>query len=107
MISAHSLQELHLQGAWLTVGVFDGVHRGHQQIIHRLVAGAHAAGTQAAVLTFWPHPATVLGNPDFKCLTTPDERFQLFSAVWAWTLPSSRLLMLPSPIQRPRILLPD
>jgi riboflavin kinase/FMN adenylyltransferase len=81
MISAHSFQELHLQNSWLTIGVFDGVHRGHQQIIRKLVAGAHAAGTQAVVLTFWPHPATVLGNRDFKCLTMPDERLQLLSAL--------------------------
>jgi riboflavin kinase / FMN adenylyltransferase len=81
MISAYSYQELHLQDSWLTIGVFDGVHRGHQQIIRKLTAGAHAAGTQAVVLTFWPHPATVLGNRDFKCLTMPDERIQLLSAL--------------------------
>jgi riboflavin kinase / FMN adenylyltransferase len=81
MISAYSYQELHLQNSWLTIGVFDGVHRGHQQIIRKLTAGAHAAGTRAVVLTFWPHPATVLGNRDFKCLTMPDERIQLLSAL--------------------------
>ncbi|HTP02361.1 MAG TPA: FAD synthetase family protein, partial [Anaerolineales bacterium] len=81
MIPAYSLQELHLQRSWLTIGVFDGVHRGHQQIIRRLTAGAHAAGSQAVVLTFWPHPATVLGNRDFKCLTLPEERIRLLSVL--------------------------
>lgn len=77
MTKAYSLEELDLPNSWLTIGVFDGVHRGHQQIIHRLTAGAHAAGSQAVAMTFWPHPATVLGNRDFKCLTTPEERAEL------------------------------
>jgi len=56
----------------LTIGIFDGVHRGHQEILRSLVSGAHAAGEPAAVLTFSPHPAVVLGGKtDFKYLTTP------------------------------------
>src|SRR5512143_2740945 len=81
MISTQSLEELDLHNSWLTVGVFDGVHRGHQQIIHRLTAGAHSVHAPAVVLTFWPHPATVLGNKEVKCLTTPDERVELFSGM--------------------------
>jgi len=44
----------------LTLGNFDGVHRGHQEILHRLVAAARTRGGTAVVLTFRPHPATVL-----------------------------------------------
>jgi riboflavin kinase/FMN adenylyltransferase len=57
--------------------VFDGVHRGHQRIIRRLTDGARADGCPAVVLTFWPHPATILGNREVKCLTTPEERARL------------------------------
>ncbi len=81
MIQVHSLEELHLQNSWLTIGVFDGVHRGHQQIIHKLVAGAHRLHGPAVVLTFWPHPASVLGNHEVKSLTTLDERAELLSAL--------------------------
>jgi len=44
----------------LTLGNFDGVHRGHQEILRRLVETAHAVGGQALVLTFQPHPTSVL-----------------------------------------------
>lgn len=81
MIQAHSLDELKLEKSWLTIGVFDGVHRGHQQIIQKLAAGAHGAQVPAAVLTFWPHPATVLANREVKSLTTPDERSRLLSGL--------------------------
>ena len=77
MIHAESIDQLDLQNSWLTIGVFDGVHRGHQQIIRKLTAGAHEINAPAVVLTFWPHPATVLGNSLVKCLTTPDERANL------------------------------
>ena len=72
-----SLDELDLKNSWLTVGVFDGVHRGHQEIIKALTAGAHANDAPAVVLTFDPHPAKVLGRGDIKLLTLPDERAEL------------------------------
>jgi riboflavin kinase/FMN adenylyltransferase len=72
-----SLEEVSLRNSWLTVGVFDGVHRGHQQIIRKLTAGAHANEAPAVVLTFDPHPASVLGGREIKCLSLPDERAEL------------------------------
>lgn len=44
----------------LTLGNFDGVHRGHRAILDETVAVARARGAAAAVLTFEPHPVTVL-----------------------------------------------
>lgn len=73
----HSLEEVTLQKSWLTVGVFDGVHRGHQEMIEALTTGAHSNGAPAVVLTFDPHPATVFGRGDIKLLTLPDERAKL------------------------------
>ena len=72
-----ALQEVTLENSWLTVGVFDGVHRGHQQVIHKLTADAHAHGVPAVVLTFDPHPAKVFGRGEIKLLTLPGERAKL------------------------------
>lgn len=77
----YSLPEIPLQNSWLAIGVFDGVHRGHQQIIHRLTAGAHANDAPAVVLTFDPHPAKVFGRGEIKLLTLPDERAELFASI--------------------------
>ncbi|MGE5252286.1 MAG: bifunctional riboflavin kinase/FAD synthetase [Bacteroidota bacterium] len=75
----HALDEISLRGAWLTIGVFDGVHRGHREILKRLTTGAHEAGAPAVVLTFSPHPATVLTGQVIKCLTTDAERADLLA----------------------------
>jgi riboflavin kinase / FMN adenylyltransferase len=74
-----SLEEVNLKNSWLTVGVFDGVHRGHQQIIKKLTTGAHANDAPAVVLTFHPHPTSVLSGREIKCLTLPDERADLLA----------------------------
>jgi riboflavin kinase / FMN adenylyltransferase len=77
-----SLYEVSLNGAWLTIGSFDGVHRGHQEIIRQLTAGAHEQHAPAVVLTFFPHPAMVLrGQTGPFYLTTPDERAALLGSL--------------------------
>ncbi len=76
-----SLQGISLGKTWLTIGVFDGVHCGHQEILKALTAGAKAAGASAVVLSFYPHPAAVLGKrKDFKCLSTLDEKAALLAS---------------------------
>ena len=46
----------------IALGNFDGVHKGHQQIIERTVRSAQAVGLKSAVFTFSNHPSTVLGR---------------------------------------------
>jgi riboflavin kinase/FMN adenylyltransferase len=81
MLHAKSIDDISLDNSWLTIGVFDGVHRGHQEIIGALTAGARSEGSPSAVVTFWPHPATVLGRGTLRCLTTDDERAQLLASL--------------------------
>lgn len=75
-----SLEEVSLKNSFLTVGVFDGVHRGHREIVHKLVKDAHANDAPAVVLTFEPHPAAVLTGREIRLLTTSDERADLLGS---------------------------
>ncbi|MEX2286366.1 MAG: bifunctional riboflavin kinase/FAD synthetase [Planctomycetaceae bacterium] len=48
------------RGGFVSIGNFDGVHRGHQQIVSVLVGHARKAGVPSVVLTFDPHPIALL-----------------------------------------------
>jgi riboflavin kinase/FMN adenylyltransferase len=62
-----------------TVGVFDGVHRGHLEIISRLLAVAKEKNCESVVITFEPHPKLVLPhNAEVRLLQTLDEKLQRF-----------------------------
>ncbi|MBD2870690.1 bifunctional riboflavin kinase/FAD synthetase [Paenibacillus arenilitoris] len=65
----------------LAIGHFDGVHRGHQNVIRQAVAEAKKAGMHSAVLTFDPHPKDVLGQGEqyYRCLTPLDAKMELFA----------------------------
>ena len=62
----------------LTIGVFDGVHRGHAQLINRAVEAARRRGVPSVVMTFDPHPMEVVrpGNHPAQ-LTTLSRRAEL------------------------------
>jgi riboflavin kinase / FMN adenylyltransferase len=73
-----SLAGVNIQNTWLTIGSFDGVHIGHQQLIHELNHSAHQSRAKSVVLTFHPHPTAVLrGRTDAFYLTTPSEKANL------------------------------
>ncbi len=66
---------------WLTIGVFDGMHRGHQALIAAMVEAAHGSNGLAAVVTFYPHPAVVLRQiPMPYYLMIPEEKTRLMDA---------------------------
>ena len=71
----HSIPELaELAGPlFLAIGVFDGVHRGHQAVISTSARHAHAAEGTPVVVTFDPHPAKVLRANDAPHLLTARE----------------------------------
>jgi len=62
-----------------TVGVFDGVHRGHRGIIEKLVASAKQLNCESVIITFNPHPRLVLGNSsEVRLLQSLDEKLDRF-----------------------------
>lgn len=71
----------HVQGTVITVGTFDGVHRGHRDVIDKLVARARARGLPSVVVTFEPHPMEVV-NPSAAplLLTTWEEKLEVLAA---------------------------
>ena len=64
----------------VTVGMFDGVHRGHQYLVGRLKETAARMGCASAIITFTNHPRTVM-RPDSRIplLNTPEDRLRLLS----------------------------
>jgi riboflavin kinase / FMN adenylyltransferase len=61
----------------VAIGTFDGVHRGHRRVIE----AAEAAHLRSAVVTFDPHPRTLLGGPPVEMLTTLERRLELLDGV--------------------------
>jgi len=62
-----------------TVGVFDGVHLGHMEIIYHLVNSAREKQCEAVVVTFEPHPRLVLATAgEVKLLQTLEEKLRRF-----------------------------
>src|SRR5580704_5087283 len=69
------------KSAALTIGNFDGMHLGHQEILRRVTAQARETRSLAAVLTFFPHPVRVLRPSEAPpLLMTLDQRLATFEA---------------------------
>jgi riboflavin kinase/FMN adenylyltransferase len=64
----------------LTIGMFDGVHRGHQRVLAALLRAAAKTDAQAVVVTFDPHPAQVLRSNAPPLLADPAEKLALLAA---------------------------
>ncbi len=65
-------------GAVVSIGVFDGVHLGHQAILERNVAESKRTGARATVVTFREHPKGLLLGHAPRTLTSLEHRIELF-----------------------------
>src|SRR5918993_1812807 len=77
--------------ALITIGTFDGVHRGHQQILQLMKTEAERVGGETVIITFHPHPRTIIDNkiatgpdnistiPKISLLNTLEERISILS----------------------------
>ncbi|HVS61830.1 MAG TPA: bifunctional riboflavin kinase/FAD synthetase [Gemmatimonadaceae bacterium] len=70
----------HVKSTVITVGTFDGVHRGHRDVIERLVARSRALKIPSVLVTFEPHPLEIV-NPSAAplLLTTHDEKLEVIA----------------------------
>lgn len=65
----------------VTIGAFDGVHRGHQEILKRLKLKATEYDGCSVVISFWPHPRHVIQKDHLiKLLNTPEEKRDLLES---------------------------
>lgn len=77
----HQLNEREVSTSYsLAVGFFDGVHRGHQAVIHSAISKAKELNVQSAVMTFDPHPSIVLGGRKEKVfyITPLQQKIHIF-----------------------------
>jgi riboflavin kinase/FMN adenylyltransferase len=81
MLLTHGASDAQLPPVALTVGNFDGIHRGHQAMVQRLLAAARARGLQSCVLTFEPHPREFFAAEGAPTrLTSLREKLELLAA---------------------------
>ena len=82
MIVHRGYENLDLVDPVVTLGVFDGVHRGHRALLDMLVKRAKDKGGEPAVISFHPHPRHFLGinEPELSLLTTMDEKQELLKS---------------------------
>lgn len=79
----NSLEEIReIEPTVIALGNFDGVHRGHQEIINRTVKSAEAAGLKSAVFTFSNHTRTLLEKvPTVKNINYPEEKAAIMESM--------------------------
>ncbi len=69
------------EGTILTVGTFDGVHRGHKLVLARLAARSRETGLASMLVTFSPHPLDIVNPAASPMLLTPgDEKSDVLAA---------------------------
>jgi len=84
MLHVRGIENLELtrDQAVLTIGNFDGVHKGHQRIVEAVLAESKRTGGPACVYTFRPHPQEVLRpGTTVKLLTHYDEKIQILESL--------------------------
>ncbi len=90
-----------VSGPVVTVGAYDGVHRGHQQILKRIIQRARDNDAVSALLTFSPHPQKVVSGANAPLLLqTPSQKKELLARIgidYLVEIPFTRKLSLLDP----------
>jgi len=66
----------------VTIGTFDGIHKGHQKIFNKVINASKQTNLSSVVLTFFPHPRIILNKyNDIKMIDTLDEKIDLLEKI--------------------------
>ena len=74
---------LELGDAVIAIGAFDGVHRGHGELMRRTVSDARTRGMRAYAVTFDPDPDTIVSPAPVRHLMTVEDRLHALAATGA------------------------
>jgi len=76
-------ENLSIERPVVTVGIFDGVHKGHKFIIRKLIEISEKMNGNAVLVTLWPHPRHILANnsDDPRLITTFEEKIKILSGL--------------------------
>lgn len=104
MIIYNSLEEIkNIEPTVVALGNFDGIHKGHQQIISRSVKEAEAAGLKSAIFTFSNHTSTILkGVKPVKNILYAEDKIRLLESMgvdYMFNIPFTEEILNMSPIE--------
>ncbi|HKK81606.1 MAG TPA: bifunctional riboflavin kinase/FAD synthetase [Prolixibacteraceae bacterium] len=76
MIIHHNINNFSAAKPVITIGTFDGVHRGHHKVLEQLNSIANKINGESVIFTFYPHPRITLSNnhSDLRLITTLEEK---------------------------------
>lgn len=79
----HNTAHLDIKRPVATVGIFDGVHKGHKYIIDNLFEISERMNGNPVIVTLWPHPRHILNHNSFetRLITTFEEKIKILSAL--------------------------
>ncbi len=100
----NSLEEINnIEPTVVALGNFDGIHKGHQEIINRTVKEAEAAGLKSGVFTFSNHTSTILKNvPPVKNILYEDEKIRLLEEMnvdYMFNIPFTQEILEMTPVR--------
>lgn len=100
----NSLEEIeNIDETVVALGNFDGVHKGHQQIISRTVKSAEAAGYKSAIFTFSNHPKNLIAEKTLvKNILYPEEKADIIQSLgidYMFNIPFDRSILTMDPIR--------